>query len=103
MRDSRPFRLPPPTSIPADLKDLTVSDLVERAVGNLKVRIDRSICVGFEYCTEESSTAFRLGDYDVVEFVEPEKESRERLIAAASVCPVAALSIVDPDGYQLAP
>jgi ferredoxin len=80
-----------------------MADVVEHVVGDLTLRIDRSVCVGFEYCTDASPTAFRLAGDDVVEFVEPEQESRRRLIVAVSACPVTALSIVDAHGNQLAP
>lgn len=65
-----------------------MADNVERKVGDLILRIDRDLCVGFKHCTDESPTTFRLGDYDVVEFAATENEERPRLIAAAGVCPV---------------
>ncbi len=80
-----------------------MADIVERKVGDLTLRIDRDLCVGFEHCTDESPTAFRLGDYDVVEFADPEQEDRSRLITASEVCPVDALTVVDSEGNQLVP
>ena len=80
-----------------------MADIVERKVGDLTLRIDRDLCVGFEHCTDESPSAFRLGNHDVVEFAHPEQESRSGLIAASEVCPVDALSVIDAEGTQLVP
>ena len=80
-----------------------MADIVERTVGDLTLRIDRDLCVGFEHCTDESPTAFRLGVHDVVEFARPENEERSRLVQAAGVCPVDALIVIDSEGNQLVP
>jgi ferredoxin len=80
-----------------------VSEIEERRVGGLTVRIDRSLCVGFGHCSEEASDAFALGDDDVVTFNDPERVDRERLIDACEVCPVEALSILDDAGSQIVP
>lgn len=80
-----------------------MADIVERKVDDLTIRIDRDLCVGFEHCTDESPTAFRLGIHDVVEFAHPEHEERSRLVEAAGVCPVDALIVIDSEGNQLVP
>ncbi len=80
-----------------------MADIIERQVDDLTIRIDRDLCVGFEHCTEESPTAFRLGVHDVVEFAQPEREERSRLIEASEVCPVDALTVIDSTGRQLVP
>ncbi len=80
-----------------------MADIVERTAGDLTIRIDRDLCVGFEHCTDESPTAFRLGDYDVVEFAQPDEEEPSRLIAASTACPVDALTVIDSEGNQLVP
>jgi ferredoxin len=76
---------------------------VERTVGDLTIRIDRDLCVGFGHCMEEAVEAFDLGDDGVVRFADPEKASRDDLIATCEVCPVEALFAVDPDGKQIVP
>lgn len=78
-------------------------DLVERTVGDLRVAIDRKVCVGFAQCVDAAEEAFEVGDDDVVEFVSPEQLSRERLIAACKTCPVEALKVFDSNGTQLVP
>jgi ferredoxin len=80
-----------------------MSDVEERNVGGLTVRIQRSLCVGFGQCVDESELAFQLDDDDVAVFNEPEQEARERLLQACKVCPVEALTVLDADGQQLVP
>ncbi|MGH9245884.1 MAG: ferredoxin [Acidimicrobiales bacterium] len=79
-------------------------EVEERTVGELTVRIDRSLCVGFGHCIEESPDAFKLDESDdLVAFEDPERADRERLLRACEVCPVEALSVFDADGNQLVP
>lgn len=79
-----------------------MADIEERAVGDLVVSIDRSICVGFGHCIDEAAEAFRLVDDNLVTFREPEQVDRERLVAACEACPVGALSAESVSGKQVA-
>jgi ferredoxin len=81
----------------------TELELVERTIGDLRVAINRDLCVGFAQCVDVSDEAFEMGDDDVVVFHAPERVSRERLIEACRSCPVEALRVIDTDGTQLAP
>ena len=78
-------------------------NLVERRVGDLRITIDRSLCVGFAQCVDTSAEAFEVGDDEIVRFVAPEQVSRERLIEACRTCPVEALKVYQSDGTQLVP
>jgi ferredoxin len=81
-----------------------MTDVEDRAVGDLTVRIDRSLCVGFGHCVEESPKAFRLDDADgLVAYAAPETVERDCLLRACELCPVEALSVFDADGNQLVP
>jgi ferredoxin len=80
-----------------------MSEIVERTVGDLTLRIDRSLCVGFAQCVDESDEAFGLDDGDVVHFAAPDQVSRQTLLRACEVCPVEALQAFDVDGNQLVP
>ena len=80
-----------------------ISEFVDRKVGDLTLRINRSLCVGFEHCSEEAPEAWELQDDDIVDFLDPETVERDRLIRSVEVCPVAALIALDADGNQLAP
>lgn len=75
----------------------------ERTVHDLRIRIDRDLCVGFGDCVGEAPEAFKLDDAGVVVFVHPESVERERLIRASDLCPVDALTVWDAAGRQLAP
>jgi len=80
-----------------------VSDFDERVIGGLRVRIDRTLCVGFGDCVTEAPEAFVLDDDSVAVFVNPEQLDRERLLRACDVCPVDAITVWDVDGRQLVP
>ena len=80
-----------------------MSDVHERTVGDLTVRVDRTLCVGFGDCVQEAPEAFRLDEEEVVVFEAPEQVERERLLRACDVCPVDALMVFDAGGNQLVP
>ncbi len=75
----------------------------ELVVGDLRIGIDPSLCVAFADCVTAAPEAFRVGDDDIVAFVEPQRVGRERLIAACDACPVDALLVWDAQGTQLVP
>ena len=75
----------------------------EQAVHGLRVRIDRSLCVGFGDCIAEAPAAFTLDDEGVVVFVAPHEVDRTRLLQACDACPVDALTVFDEEGRQIVP
>ena len=78
-------------------------DTIERRVGDLTVRIDRLLCVGFADCLDEAPGAFVLDDEGIVAFGDPDLPPRERLLRACEACPVDALSVLDVSGRQIVP
>lgn len=68
---------------------------IVRVVGDLTVRIDRLLCVGFGDCIDEAPEAFEFDDEGIAILTTPEKVERERLIRACEVCPVDAIEIED--------
>jgi ferredoxin len=80
-----------------------VSDFDERLVYGLRVRIDRTLCVGFGDCLAEAPEGFKLDDGGVAVFVNPEGVERERLLRACDACPVDAITVWDGEGKQLVP
>ncbi len=80
-----------------------MTDFEERIVGGLRVRIDRTLCVGFGDCVTDAPDAFVLDDTATAVFVKPELVERERLLHACDVCPVDAITVWDGDGRQLVP
>ena len=80
-----------------------MSDFEERSVGELRVRIDRTLCVGFGDCVKEAPEGFKLDADGVAVFVDPDAVERDRLLRACDACPVDAISVWDSDGKQLVP
>lgn len=81
-----------------------MEDIVEDKIGDLTVRIDRLLCVGFGDCIEEAPEIFEFDDEGICAFREGgEGVERERVIHACEVCPVDALIVLDQAGEQLVP
>ena len=78
-------------------------DANDVVVHTLRVRIDRSLCVGFGDCVTEAPEAFTLDDDGVAVFVSPERVERERLLRACELCPVDAITVWDSEGNQIVP
>jgi ferredoxin len=75
-----------------------MKDVVERRVGDLVVRIDRLLCVGFGDCIDVAPELWAFDDDGIVTFIEPTPEiGGDRLIASCDACPVDALSVHEPD------
>ena len=75
----------------------------ERRVGDLVIRIDRDLCVGFADCITAAADAFVLDAEGVVVFLRPETVARDVLLEACDVCPVDALTVWDQSGAQIVP
>jgi ferredoxin len=80
-----------------------VADFDERVVAGLRVRIDRTLCVGFGDCVKESPQAFALDAENVAIFADPAAVARDALLRACASCPVDALTVWTEDGHQLVP
>ena len=76
----------------------------ERTIEDLRIHIDRDLCVSFGDCIEAAPGVFEFDDEDIAVFVsEVGTITREDLIAACASCPVDALTAFDEEGKQLAP
>ena len=81
---------------------MSVESFEERRVGELTIRVDRLLCVGFGDCIEMAPEAFEFDEEGIVTFrAGIEQVDRDRLLRACDVCPVDALSAFDADGTQL--
>lgn len=81
-----------------------MTDVVERRLGELTVRIDRLLCVGFGDCIEAAPQLWEFDDDGIVAFRDPAPDpGRQRIITSCDICPVDALTVLDADGNQLAP
>lgn len=81
-----------------------MSHAAEGSLAGLTIRIDRTLCVGFGDCVTAAPEVFELDGEDVAVLL-PGAESVDlaRLVAACAACPVDALTLLAPDGRQLAP
>ena len=79
------------------------AEIDERVVGGLRVRIDRTLCVGFGDCVTAAPYAFNLDGEDIAIFRAPESVDRACLLRACASCPVDALTVWGEDGEQLVP
>jgi ferredoxin len=76
----------------------------ERRIGELVVRIDRNLCVGFGDCIEVAPTVFVFDDDGIAVFCEPSPDpGAAQLLDACRACPVDALTVLDAAGAILAP
>ena len=83
---------------------ISVADFLERKIGTLTVRIDRTTCIGTANCAKVAPDVFVLDDERIITFCEPVAAAPgDRVVEACDVCPVDALSATDEDGRQLVP
>ena len=76
----------------------------ERRIGDLTVRIDRTLCVGFGDCIELAPETFALDEEGIAVFrAGGPAPARARLLEACDACPVDALTVHGPDGRRLVP
>lgn len=81
-----------------------MADFLERTIGDLTIRIDRTTCIGTANCAKVAPEIFVLDDERIVTFVVPPADAPpDRVVEACDVCPVDALSVLDADGKQLVP
>ena len=81
-----------------------MSDVPERRIGEITVRIQRSGCISTGACVKAAPEVFRLDSRQLVTFVEaPAEIDEDRLVDACQFCPVGALEAVAEDGEKLAP
>ncbi|HWP32013.1 MAG TPA: ferredoxin [Fimbriimonadales bacterium] len=79
-------------------------DIQIRKIGNLTIRINRSVCIGSANCVKVAPEVFELDEKNLCTFVnEPEAIDEERLLEACDVCPVDALEAKDESGTLLVP
>ena len=75
----------------------------ERVVGDLRLHIDRTLCVGFGDCITEAPLAFALDEEGIAVFTDPGATGREQLLRACDSCPVDAITVWDAEGRPLVP
>ena len=70
----------------------------------LRVRVDRTVCVGNAMCTTIAPSVFALNDDRQSEAVNPAGDTEEKILEAAENCPVSAIVVEDAEtGERLFP
>ncbi len=77
-------------------------DRASRELGDLRLVIDRDLCVGFADCIAEAPDAFELDEDGIAVFTAPETVSRARLLDACAACPVDAITVFE-NGVAIIP
>ncbi len=73
-------------------------------MAKLKVSVNKSRCISSEDCIETAPTVFQLDDEGKSEVVNPSGAPDATILAAARMCPVKAITVVDEEsGEQLFP
>ena len=100
--DARPARRPSRGGLPAFFGVMT--HLSEAILHELRIRIDRTLCVGFGDCVTLAPSLFALDEDGIAVFRCPDSLIEPGVILdACRACPVDALTVTDADGRQLAP
>ena len=81
-----------------------MEDIEEHIISGLTIRIDRTMCICSDSCTQIAPEIFEIGDDVVVTFTDASPDiERDRLLEACSICPVDALIVIDEDDRQIVP
>lgn len=76
----------------------------EQRFDGLRIRIDRTRCIGSGNCVNMAPEVFELGPDQIVTFRDDAHAvERDRMVEACRVCPVDALFAYDEEGNQFAP
>ncbi len=97
---------PAPTraDLTSSLAEAALSNISERPLAGLTIRIDRDLCVGFGDCIDAGPDVFEFDEESIAVFKEGNPDiDREALLDACSSCPVDALTALDEEGTQLVP
>lgn len=80
-----------------------MSDMRERTISGVTVKIDRSLCIGSGNCTNLAPEIFEIDQQNLVDFQDETPDiDQDRLTESCAICPVDAL-IVEEDGEQIVP
>ena len=71
--------------------------------GKIKVRIDRSLCIGAASCVAIAPEVFQLDEEGKAYLLDANSTAAQTIIEAAKGCPVAAIFIEDENGNQIWP
>lgn len=69
----------------------------------MKVKVDRSLCVGISNCVAVAPTVFQLDKENKATVLDIASVSEDKIMSAAESCPVDAIIIEDDQGNQVYP
>jgi ferredoxin len=69
----------------------------------MKVKVDRSLCVGISNCVAVAPTVFQLDKENKATVLNIASVSEDKIMSAAESCPVNAIIIEDDQGNQVYP
>lgn len=74
------------------------------SVRNLRVRVDRDLCIGAATCSAVASLTFALDEHNKAVILDTvEQENDQQIIEAAQSCPVLAIIIENEKGERVFP
>ena len=81
-----------------------MSDVVQRKISDLLIKIERPTCIGSKNCINAAPNLFELDEDQICSFKENTEEiQKDIIVEACSVCPVQALYVIDENGEQIVP
>ena len=69
----------------------------------MKVKVDRSLCVGVGNCVAVASSVFKLDEQNKAVVLDSSSVGEDKLMSAAESCPVNAIIVEDDQGQQVYP
>lgn len=69
----------------------------------MKIRVDRSLCIGAGTCSVIAPEVFELDGELKAVVKDPNGAPEDKIIDAAKSCPVLAITLEDDDGKQIYP
>ena len=74
------------------------------SVRNLRIRVDRDLCIGAATCSAVASLTFALDEHNKAVILDTvEQENDQQIIEAAQSCPVLAIIIENEKGERVFP
>lgn len=64
------------------------------------IEVDADTCIGDQLCCEEAPNTFAINDDNIAYVISPEGDAPENILAAAQVCPVDAIKLVDNESNE---
>ncbi len=77
--------------------------LVGHGGQDVKVRVDRDLCIGVSNCVVVAPTVFALDEENKAVVLDPSSVDDDALIEAAESCPENAIIVEDDEGNQVYP